>query len=193
LHIGVKIMATKGSRMTYEQWKSKFLEEDISSTYPREKRLQVISDYLLNPNLAEVSRKHDIPYVTLVTWKDTEWWISAAEEMLSNYQEELKAKQRKILERTYSELEDRLENGDEIFDKEAGLVRVKVKANHLATIADVTLKANQLLNNRPTQISNVNIDSLADKLRDITLNARDITPKTEALEVNYKDIDQKDN
>ena len=174
--------------MTYEQWEAKFMPKDISSTYPQEKRLQVISDYLLSGNLAEVGRKHNIPYVTLVTWKDTDWWISAAEEMLANHQEELKAKQRKILDRTYSELEDRLENGDEIFDKEHGHVRIKVRANHLATIADVTLKANQLLNNRATSISQVNIDSLADKLRDITLNAKDITPKAEALEVKFKEI-----
>jgi transposase-like protein len=181
-------MTTKGSKMTYQEWQAKFMPKDVSSTYPQEKRLQVISDYLLSGNLAEVSRKHDIPYVTLVTWKDADWWVSAAEDMLQNYKEELKAKQRKILDRTYSELEDRLDNGDEIFDKEHGHVRIKVRANHLAAIADTTLKANQLLSNLPTQITNVNIDSLADKLRDITLKAKDITPKPESLEVKFKEI-----
>ena len=182
-------MATKGSKMTYKEWEAKFMPKDISSTYSQEKRLQVISDYLVCGNLAEVGRKHDIPYVTLVSWKDENWWISAAEDMLVNHKEELLAKQRKILDKTYSELEDRLENGDEIFDKEHGHVRIKVRANHLATIADVTLKANQLLNNRPTQISSVNIDSLADKLRDITLNAKDVTPKPESIEVTFKKIE----
>ena len=87
--------------MTYQEWQAKYMGEDIASTYPREKRLQVISDYLLNPNLSEVSRKHNIPYVTLVTWKDSDWWIKAADEMLANFQEELKAKQLKILQTTY--------------------------------------------------------------------------------------------
>jgi hypothetical protein len=55
-------------------------------------------------------------------------------------------------------------------------VRVKVKANHLATIADTTLKANQLLQGKATQISHVTIESLADKLRTITQEAIDVTP-----------------
>ena len=60
-------------------------------------------------------------------------------------------------------------------------VRVKVKANHLATIADTTLKANQLLQGKATQISHVTIESLADKLRTITQEAIDITPEAQTI------------
>ena len=102
-----------------------------------------------------------------------------AEEILANHKEDLLAKQRAILEKTYQELGDRLEKGDEQYIPNEGHVRVKVRANHLATIADTTLKANQLLQGKATQISHVTIESLADKLRTITDQAliTDITPK----------------
>ena len=163
------------TRMTFEEWENRYNSEE-SSAYDREFRVQFISDYLLNPNLAAIARKHDVPYATAMSWKQKEWWHSISEDILQNHKEELLAKQRAILERTYDELGDRLENGDEFFYPDSGHVRVKVKANHLATIADTTLKANQLLQGKATQISHVTIESLADKLRTITQEAIEVTP-----------------
>ena len=161
--------------MTYDQWEARYLSEE-GSNYDREFRVQFISDYLLNPNLAAICRKHEVPYQTAVQWKAKNWWFEISEDILQNHKEELLAKQRRILEKTYDELGDRLENGDEQYIPNEGHVRVKVRANHLATIADTTLKANQLLQGKATQITHVTIESLADKLRTITQDAIDVTP-----------------
>jgi transposase-like protein len=149
------------------------------SNYDREFRVQFISDYLLNPNLAAICRKHDVPYATAMSWKSKTWWYEISEDILQNHKEELLAKQRAILERTYDELGDRLVNGDEQYIPNEGHVRVKVRANHLATIADTTLKANQLLQGKATQINHVTIESLADKLRTITQQAIEVNPLSE--------------
>ena len=162
-------------KMTFEEWNARYNSEE-SSAYDREFRVQFISDYLLNPNMAAICRKHDVPYATAISWKSKEWWYSISEDILQNHKEELLAKQRAILEKTYDELGDRLINGDEQYIPNEGHVRVKVKANHLATIADTTLKANQLLQGKATQISHVTIESLADKLRTITQEAIEVTP-----------------
>ena len=150
-----------------------------SSNYDRDFRFKFISDYLLNPNLAAICRTHNVPYDTGLSWKKKNWWYDMAEEILANHKDELLAKQRAILERTYDELGDRLVNGDEQYVPNEGHVRVKVRANHLATIADTTLKANQLLQGKATQINHVTIESLADKLRTITQEATviDVTPE----------------
>ena len=138
-----------------------------------------------DPNLAAVCRKHEVPYQTAIKWKESQWWATFADEILQNFQDDLLAKQRKIIEKSYNEMHDRLDNGDEFYYPESGHVRVKVKANHLATLADSTLKANQLLQGRATQINHVTIDNLADKLRGITEQAIiDITPRPEQLEIN---------
>ena len=175
-----KMREKKMSKMTYDQWEARYMNEE-GSNYPREFRLKFVSDYLLNPNLAAICRAHDVPYDTALAWKKKNWWYDMAEDILQNHKEELLAKQRAILEKTYGELGDRLENGDEFFYPDAGHVRVKVKANHLATIADTTLKANQLLQGKATQISHVTIESLADKLRTITQEAIDITPEAQTI------------
>ena len=167
--------------MTYDQWESRYLEEE-GSNYSQEKRLAFVNDYLLDPNLAAVCRKHDVPYQTAFQWKSKSWWHNMVEEILLNYKDELLAKQRQIINRTYDEIGERLENGDESYIPNEGHVRTKVKANHLATIADVTLKANQLLQGKATSISHVTIESLADKLRTITQEAIDITPTTPSIE-----------
>lgn len=178
------------SKMTYDQWENRYLREEGSS-YDRDFRYQFVSDYLLNPNLVKICEKHNVPYATATAWKAKNWWYDFCEEILLNHKDELLAKQRKILEKTYGELDDRLENGDEFFYPEAGHVRVKVKANHLAGIADTTLKANQLLQGKATQISHVTIESLADKLRTITQEAIDITPleTTPQIEQSHSDLE----
>jgi hypothetical protein len=169
------------SKMTYDQWEARYLNEE-GSNYDREFRLKFISDYLLNPNLAAICRTHNVPYDTALSWKKKNWWYEMAEDILQNHKEELLAKQRAILERTYDELGDRLINGDEQYIPNEGHVRVKVRANHLATIADTTLKANQLLQGKATQITHVTIESLADKLRTITQEAIDITPESQTIQ-----------
>ena len=169
------------SKMTYEQWQSRYLTEE-SSNYDREFRFKFLSDYLLNPNLAAICRTHNVPYDTALSWKKRDWWHDMAEEILANHKDDLLAKQRAILEKTYLELGDRLHNGDEQYIPNEGHVRVKVRANHLATIADTTLKANQLLQGKATQISHVTIESLADKLRTITQEAIEINPKPQTIE-----------
>ena len=47
----------KMSKMTYDQWEARYLEEE-GSNYSQEKRLAFVNDYLLDPNLAAVCRKH---------------------------------------------------------------------------------------------------------------------------------------
>ena len=167
--------------MTYDQWESRYMTEE-SSNYDRDFRFKFISDYLLNPNLAAICRTHNVPYDTALSWKKKNWWYDMAEDLLQNHKDDLLAKQRQILEKTYLELGDRLENGDEQYVPNEGHVRVKVRANHLATIADTTLKANQLLQGKATQISHVTIESLADKLRTITQEAIDISPQTQTIQ-----------
>ena len=168
-------------KMTYNEWENRYLNEE-GSNYDREFRLKFVSDYLLNPNLAAICRAHDVPYDTALAWKKKNWWFDMSEEILQNHKEELLAKQRKIIEKTYDELGDRLNNGDEFFYPESGHVRVKVKANHLATVADSVLKANQLLQGKATQISHVTIESLADKLRTITQEAIEVNPPSQTIE-----------
>ena len=168
----------KMSKMTYDQWEARYMNEE-GSNYDREFRVQFISDYLLNPNLAAICRKHNVPYDTALSWKKKNWWYDISEDILQNHKDDLLAKQRQILEKTYLELGDRLENGDEQYVPNEGHVRVKVRANHLATIADTTLKANQLLQGKATSISHVTIESLADKLRTITQEAIELNPQSE--------------
>jgi transposase-like protein len=175
------------SKMTYEQWQSKY-ELQEGSTYSEEFRRQFITDYLNNPNLSATCRHHNVPYATAMSWQKKVWWQTIADEILGNFQEDLLAKQRKIIEKSYNEQMDRLENGDEFYYPESGHVRIKVKANHLAAIADSTLKANQLLQGRATSINHVTMDSLADKLRGITHQAIiDITPKMEQIPSDLED------
>lgn len=169
------------SKMTYEEWQNKFLMEE-GSIYDREFRYQFVSDYLLNPNMVKICEKHNVPYATATSWKSKNWWHDFCEEILLNHKEELLARQRKIIDKTYESIEERLENGDESYIPNEGHIRTKVKANHLATIADVTLKANQLLQGKATQISHITIESLADKLRTITQDAIDITPESQTIQ-----------
>lgn len=100
-------------------------------------KIDTIKTFLaLGGNLSLTSGATGIPYVTLKSWKATQWWNDVITELRKADKLELSASTKKILTKSLALLEDRLEKGDYIYDQKKGtLIRKPLQAKDLHKIA----------------------------------------------------------
>lgn len=83
-------------------------------------KMEAVQSWLVLGNLALVSRLLSIPEVTLRYWKASEWWGNVVNEIRSQEKIELSNKLKSIVNASLAVVEDRLSNGDYMFDQKTG-------------------------------------------------------------------------
>jgi len=83
-------------------------------------KMEAVQSWLVLGNLALVSRLLSIPEVTLRYWKASEWWNTVVAEIRSQEKIELSNKLKSIVNASLAVVEDRLSNGDYMFDQKTG-------------------------------------------------------------------------
>jgi hypothetical protein len=90
-----------------------------------QQKIEAVQMYLLLGNLKEVERQLRIPYVTLNSWKVSEWWKEITETLKSQESIVFGNKLKGIVEQGLAAVSDRLANGDWIYDQKTGELRRK--------------------------------------------------------------------
>ena len=120
------------------------------------------------------SRLTGIPYATISTWRSKEWYTQAIELIRMQLDEQLDGKMTHVLNKSINKLEQRLEQGDPVVDRNGGITYKPVTAKDSAIISSIFFDKRNLLRNKPTSItSNQSTDErlqhLADKFREIAV------------------------
>jgi transposase-like protein len=124
------------------------------SRWSDKQKIEAIQSYLLLGNLALTARMLSIPEITLRQWKATEWWNKQVEELRHQEKVVLTGKIKKIASAAMTAVEDRLENGDWIYDQKTGDMRRKHVSMKDAHKVAVDLLAKQdLLEKKVSPIS----------------------------------------
>ena len=90
-------------------------------------KMEAVTSWLLLGNLAMTSRLLSIPEITLRVWKTTEWWKNLAEEIKTQENIQMSGRLKKIVDASLTAVEDRLVNGDWMYDNKTGhMVRKQV-------------------------------------------------------------------
>ena len=115
-------------------------------------KIEFITTYLATGNLNLTAALLKVPEITARKWKATQWWKETEESL--RLQEKLVVSDRikKIIDKALTTVEDRLTNGDFIFDsKSGGLVRkpVNMKDAHKVTM-DLMERRDVLINDTIT-------------------------------------------
>lgn len=158
-------------------------------------KLEAVTTYLSLGNLALTSRVLKIPEMTLRMWKQKEWWKEVEGELKVQENIQLSSRLQRIIEGTLSATEDRLANGDYIYDNKSGqLVRKPVSMKDAHKVAMDLMDRRDILDNRkPVNVSLEQIDDklkkLADKFEQIaTGRKQDVIEVTDVIvgeEVSY--------
>jgi hypothetical protein len=110
-------------------------------------KVEVVKTYLaLGGNLKLTAEAVQIPYRTLYVWKCSDWWKNLIAECKKVEKLEMSHRTKMIVEKSMTLLEDRLLNGDIIYNQKTGeLIRKPVMAKDLHTIAKDMLDRKLLL------------------------------------------------
>lgn len=141
--------------------------DDLAKFLTARQVQELARDYFLTGNLAESARKHKVRYpIALRASKELLF-----DEELVTLEREHKVRQKArldgLLDKALTQLEDRLEHGDEAVTKD-GLVHVAVKARDLASIAAILTERREKLDEATKPVVGVargKIETLADQLR----------------------------
>lgn len=157
-------------------------------------KLEAVTTYLALGNLVLTASVLKIPEFTLRAWKQKEWWKEIESELAVQDDIQLSSRLKRIVETTLTATEDRIKNGDWIYDNKNGcLMRkpVNLRDVHKVTM-DLVNKREHLSNKAPTAVAMEQIDErlkkLAEKFEQIATGTKTIEV-TDVIVGEYVDIE----
>lgn len=160
-----------------------------SPNYSQTEREAAVAAYVCKGTFTGAERITGIPAATLRAWKhrDPAWWEEVTERIRRDYAAEHEAIIRDTMFVSLEQLNDRVQNGDPVLDKEGNLIRVPVKARDLVIAAGTMFDKLRVILGQPTSYSAKADATAEDKLASLRAVAmgRDgpghATEKTAAL------------
>jgi len=109
--------------------------------YSLDKKLEVVSLFMLLGNMRVVSEQMNIPYDTLCEWKRSDWWPELVEQVRKQRKNKTNKAVTALIEQSLEVMEDRLQNGDFIVNQKTGeIIRKPVGIKEATTIATTLLQ-----------------------------------------------------
>jgi hypothetical protein len=147
-----------------------------------EKRIDVVKKFLALGSMRQVSEITNIPIVTLTKWRNEDWWDQLVAEVKTTQNAKVSNKIQAIIERALEVVEDRLENGDLVYNSKDGtLIRRPIPLRDVGKLTTELMNRKHQLDKSPVQ-SNLNTESVADKLKVIADEFKKWNRKTLKLE-----------
>ena len=93
--------------------------------YSDSQKIEAVTTYLMLGNLSMVSAMLKISINTLKVWKKSEWWKDVERDLRTQEDLQLSKRLQSIVNRSLDVVEDRMENGDFVYDQKTGEMRRK--------------------------------------------------------------------
>lgn len=125
-----------------------------NATWPVEKKIEAVTTALALGNLRQVAAVTGVSYGMIKQWKLQPWWKDLEAEIIASRRVTQANKLSKIVDKSLDVIDDRLENGDFIWNNKAGEV-IRKPVN----LKDATSAANALMQ-RAAIIEKLNRDEV---------------------------------
>lgn len=138
----------------------------VDKQWGESQKLEACKTYLMTGNLAMTARMLKVPEVTMRYWAKSPWWKELIDDLRSQDELVLSARLKKIVEKTFDVVEDRLEHGDYVYDQKTGEMRrkpVAMKDAHKVGL-DLDTRRDLLLGRHTPTASEEAIDDKLNKL-----------------------------
>lgn len=137
-----------------------------NTVWPKEKKLQAVTQYLALGNLRLVAATTGVSYDVIRQWKIQPWWKEFEREIRATENIELDSDLTKIVKRSLEAVADRLENGDHVYDQKTGEIRRKpVPMKDAAKVSVDLLTKRELLRGNATARTEQAAIPMADQLK----------------------------
>lgn len=145
--------------------KARAVAAETNKRWSDRQKIECVTTFLmLGGSVAMTSATLKIPEQTIWTWKKSRWWHDMVSEIKQEDRLVLSSKLKKVMEKSWDVVADRLEHGDFIFDQKKGeLVRKPVSLRDAAKVANdsVILREKLEMNENFTVDGNQIEDKLA--------------------------------
>lgn len=155
--------------------------------YSDSQKLEAVTTYLALGNLVLTASVLKIPEFTLRNWKQKDWWKEIEGELAVQDDIQLSSRLKRIIETTLSATEDRIKNGDWIYNnKEGSLMRkpVTLRDVHKVTM-DLVDKREHLAGKQAPQVS---MEALDDRLLKLAEKFAEIAKTNTKAPVEVTDV-----
>ena len=126
--------------------KIRSVDAGTNRSWSDKQKIEAVQSYLLLGNLALTSRILKIPEITLRVWKTTEWWKNVVDDIRQQESMEMSGRLKKIVDASLVAVEDRLLNGDMMYDNKTGqMVRKPVNMRDAHKVAVDLMDKRKLL------------------------------------------------
>ena len=159
--------------------KRRLYDPRYRNRYSDAKKMEVACCMAVCGNSKQASEVTRVPEATIRTWKTTEWWNEIMSRIHQEEDEELDTKLTKLVNKAVASVNERLDNGDWIYNaKQDKLVRKPVSAKDAAIVSAISIDKRQLLRGQPTSrvekvSQNERLTKLAEQFRTFSL-AREV-------------------
>lgn len=117
------------------------------------KKIEVVTTYLSTGSNAETMRITGVPLDTINQWKTKPWWKEYIDKIRQDEEQQLDNKLSRAVDLALTNLMDRIENGEFIYDQKTGkVIRTPAKLRDLNTAFNNVIDKRQILRKQPTKI-----------------------------------------
>lgn len=137
-----------------------------NTSWPKEKKLQAVTQYLALGNMALVAATTGISHGLLRQWKAQPWWKEFEKEIRNTENLKLDDKLTKLVDKSLDAVADRLENGEAVWDSKSGTIQRKpVNMKDSAKVANDMLTKRELLRGNATSRTEAAAIPMQDQLK----------------------------
>lgn len=160
------------------------------TTWPMEKKIEVVSQFLVLGNLKMVSAMTGVSYDLVRQWKVQPWWKELETEIRQTQNIEMDTKLSKIVDKSLDAVLDRVENGDFIYDQKKGeIIRKPVALRDVHRVSIDTLSKRELLRGNATERKETTQITVTEQLKLLAEEFAKWSKKpTEVIELNEEDV-----
>jgi hypothetical protein len=118
-------------------------------------KLEAVQTYLMLGSVRMTSAALKIPEITLKIWRSSTWWKDLESELKIQDELQLSTRLKKIAEKSFAAVEDRLEHGNFVFDQKTGKIRripVNLKDAHKVALDSIQQK--ELIAKKHVEVAN---------------------------------------
>ena len=139
-----------------------------NTMWPKEKKLQVVVQYLALGSLKLVSATTGMDYALLRQWKLQPWWKEFENEIRNTENLKLDTKLTSLVEKSLEAVADRMEGGDYIMNNKTGqIIRKPVNMKDAAKVSVDLLTKRELLRGNATASTETQVVPMQDQLANL--------------------------
>lgn len=123
--------------------------------FPQQTKIDACTMYCVYGDVDEVSKLTKVPVKYIRQWKEEPWWSEIQKKVFVEQNEKLGSRISSVLDKSLGEIEERLTNGDYLWDvRKSKLVRKPIDTKVLSNLFNNLVTRRQLIRGEPTSISN---------------------------------------